>query len=78
MADKEKFLIWSHEHRQWWGPNRGGYTPHVEMAGRYDEAEAGFIVVGVIPPGIEVAVYESIAKRSGTDLIYGMEVLHAD
>ena len=31
-----QYLIWSNEHRAWWGPNSRGYTPSVHKAGRYD------------------------------------------
>jgi hypothetical protein len=34
------YLVWSHEHRAWWGPNHSGYTGDVWSAGRYDEAGA--------------------------------------
>jgi hypothetical protein len=35
-----EYLIWSHEHRAWWGPGRSGYTPRLSQAGRYSHAEA--------------------------------------
>jgi hypothetical protein len=34
------YLVWSNEHRAWWGPNFSGYTQDVWAAGRYDEAGA--------------------------------------
>lgn len=34
------WLIWSNQHRMWWGPRHCGYTPQIEEAGRYTEAEA--------------------------------------
>ncbi len=36
----DKFLIWSNEHRAWWGPNHRGYVASVEHAGQYTEEEA--------------------------------------
>jgi len=41
MASKP-WLIWSNEHKAWWGPNRGGYYARdaVALAGRYSTAEA--------------------------------------
>lgn len=39
------FLIWSNQHQRWWGPNGCGYTPWIEDAGRYEEADAEAIVV---------------------------------
>jgi len=34
------WVIWSEEHRRWWGPGRSGYVDQLEQAGRYSEAEA--------------------------------------
>lgn len=60
-----KYLIWSHEHDQWWRPNREGYTPRIEEAGRYTFDEVAEVVVPHIPPGEEVAVDERVAPRWG-------------
>lgn len=35
-----KYLVWSNEHRAWWGPDHRGYTRVIERAGRYDRDEA--------------------------------------
>lgn len=35
-----KCLIWSNEHRAWWGSNHVGYTNRIEIAGRYSQQEA--------------------------------------
>ena len=40
------FLIWSNEHRVWWGPDHNGYTTIVSKAGRYTRAAATDICVG--------------------------------
>lgn len=40
MADELKYLVWSNEHRAWWGPDHRGYTRIIGKAGRYDRAEA--------------------------------------
>jgi hypothetical protein len=34
-ADDEPYLIWSNEHRRWWGPGERGYVFAVSKAGRY-------------------------------------------
>jgi hypothetical protein len=34
------YLIWSNEHRCWWGPNQRGYTQSIDRAGRYTREEA--------------------------------------
>lgn len=33
--DTRKYLVWSNEHRLWWGPGHSGYTPIISQAGRY-------------------------------------------
>lgn len=35
-----RYLVWSNEHRMWWGPNRQGYTRDIARAGRYTRDEA--------------------------------------
>jgi hypothetical protein len=40
MSDDEKYLIWSNEHRGWWGKNRWGYAERIEEAHLYDRNEA--------------------------------------
>lgn len=39
-----EYLIWSNQHGAWWAPDRRGYTPWIEAAGRYAEADARRIV----------------------------------
>lgn len=34
------YVIWSNEHRCWWGPNNCGYYTNLEAAGRYTREEA--------------------------------------
>ena len=38
--DPSPYLIWSHEHSAWWGPNSRGYTTRTDHAGRYTRSEA--------------------------------------
>ena len=67
------FLIWSHEHRMWWGPNQRGYTPHLAEAGDYTKSEAGDIVTNVgIGYGSEVAVPTSLVSLRTEDEIKGL------
>jgi len=35
-----RWVVWSEEHHQWWGPGGFGHTPSLRLAGRYTEAEA--------------------------------------
>lgn len=37
---QELYLIWSNEHRSWWGPNCRGYTSVADRAGRYTRQQA--------------------------------------
>lgn len=36
----DDWVIWSEEHGGWWAPGHLGYTPSLEKAGRYTEAQA--------------------------------------
>lgn len=40
MSGGVDWLIWSNEHRRWWGPGEHGYTSDVTKAGRYTEERA--------------------------------------
>ena len=44
-----EYLIWSNEHRAWWGPGSAGYRRRVEDAGRYSHAEAIDICTNAMP-----------------------------
>jgi len=35
-----RYLVWSNEHKAWWGPEHRGYTRIIANAGRYDRDEA--------------------------------------
>lgn len=35
-----EYLIWSNEHRAWWGPGARGYAEMIAQAGRYSRDEA--------------------------------------
>lgn len=39
----DKWLIWSNEHRAWWGPDSSGYRGIISHAGRYSFEEASAI-----------------------------------
>ena len=58
------YVIWSFKHTMWWGPDRGGYTPHLEQAGRYGAVDAGDIVTNDVMLD-NVAVHLTIAEPHG-------------
>lgn len=63
------YLIWSNEHKSWWGANHRDYTNNIDFAGRYSEEEALKICNGAnygwnedtLP--MELPVLESIARK---------------
>lgn len=44
MAQDQKYLIWSYEHRKWWKPNSMGYTLDIGQAGIYTYEKADEIL----------------------------------
>lgn len=64
------YLIWSHKHNAWWGPNRCGYVRDARDAGRYSRDEAVAITIDHVPHGGEVAVPEVSAMRHGTTYVW--------
>jgi hypothetical protein len=58
------FVIWSFEHRAWWGPGGSGYVADLSNAGRYTASEAGSIVTDSVWND-EVAVLFNIAAQKG-------------
>jgi hypothetical protein len=59
-------VVWSYEHDAWWRPGRWGYTPNLDEAGHYSEAEAKQIEADANIVTInERALSLEEAKRSG-------------
>lgn len=46
LGEGEDYVIWSNEHRCWWGPNSCGYAVELRSAGRYSRQEALDIAKG--------------------------------
>jgi hypothetical protein len=46
---EDDYLIWSHEHKAWWGPGRCGYVTRIRQAGRYSRTAAVELCAGAIP-----------------------------
>ena len=49
MDDEGAYLIWSHEHGAWWGPDGCGYVRSLAGAGRYGYSEAMNICTRAMP-----------------------------
>ena len=43
------YLIWSHEHSAWWGPDRCGYVQSIAKAGLYPHSEALRLCIEAMP-----------------------------
>jgi hypothetical protein len=65
-----RYLIWSFEHRGWWGPAHIGYYPDRADAGIYSEREAMFIVARANIITINEALVP-ITHALGVDIIPG-------
>lgn len=69
MADL--WLIWSNEHRAWWGPAKLGYFTNTDRAGRYTREHAAAIcaqanVVPRDPPNEVMVLAPPLAQRTMT------------
>lgn len=40
VVERGEYLIWSNEHRRWWGPDEWGYVARIDQAGRYPRERA--------------------------------------
>jgi hypothetical protein len=64
LTEKEDlYLIWSNEHRGWWGPNRRGYSPGLLGAGTYSRDAALDICRDAIPTASHVKRISEIPVR---------------
>ncbi len=63
MTDNNVYLIWSNEHRAWWGPGRAGYSVGIQGAGRYSRDSAIDICRDAIPSAMHVGVISEIPVR---------------
>lgn len=59
-----EYVIWSHEHDQWWRPDSMGYTPNLHEAGRYTREEAYIPVLNDIHHN-EIAILLQTAEKDG-------------
>lgn len=62
----DAYVIWSFEHKAWWGPDRRGYTLRLSEAGRYDKLAAEDIVADANIGALnEQMVPVAVAERFG-------------
>jgi hypothetical protein len=51
-----EYLIWSNEHRAWWGPGERGYVRKISAAGRYSREHA----IGICHRALGTALHMGI------------------
>jgi hypothetical protein len=78
MGCGKKYLIWSNEHRAWWGANRWAFAERIEDAGRYDREEALNLCLGGMPGPLMMCPTASARGRSGCDVPKGRHRKHKD
>jgi hypothetical protein len=49
MSDEGTYLIWSNEHRGWWGKDRWGFAESIEEAHRFSRDEALDVCLAAMP-----------------------------
>lgn len=63
MTEHEVYLIWSNEHRAWWGPGGRGYGTGLDGAGHYSRDKALAICRTAIPQAAHVGGIAEIPVR---------------
>jgi len=61
--DDPKYLVWSNEHRAWWGPSRCGYATGITGAGQYSRAAAIAICRDALLSSAQVGVIAEVPVR---------------
>lgn len=61
-GDKGRWLIWSNEHKAWWGTGHRGYVKMRVDAGRYTYAEAVVIVEAANLVHMDGEPYEAMVQ----------------
>ena len=49
MGISETYLVWSSEHRGWWGREQWGYVQDIDEAHHYSRDEALEVCLGTMP-----------------------------
>ena len=72
-----EYVIWSFEHRQWWGHNERGYVDDLADAGRYTRQDAGRIVIDSVMLE-EVGMLHAVAASDGPPKYHPYKGLASD
>jgi hypothetical protein len=57
------YLIWSNEHRAWWGPGERGYVQRLGDAGRYSRDVALEICRRALPSATGIGMFAELPVR---------------
>jgi hypothetical protein len=63
MSAAHVYLIWSNEHRGWWGPDERGYVRRLGDAGRYSRADALRICRNALGSATGVGMFAELPVR---------------
>lgn len=62
-AMDDLYLIWSNEHRAWWGPGERGYVRSLAAAGRYSRPHALSICTRAVPGAVALGMFAELPVR---------------
>jgi len=59
----DPYVVWSNEHRAYWGPGRVGYTRSFNAAGRYSQEVAFEICRTSLPTAAHIGMVDALPIR---------------
>ena len=63
FPDDDTYLVWSNEHRRWWGPGERGYVQRVGEAGRYSRDRALAICRNALGTAGHMGIFAELPVR---------------
>lgn len=60
---EDVYLIWSNEHRAWWGPGSHGYVPGLSGAGRYSREQTLAICQRALGTAVHIGMLAELPVR---------------
>ena len=63
VQDFPDYLVWSNEHRAWWGPFHAGYVKRVSDAGRYTRQQALDICQRALGTAGQMGIFAELPVR---------------